>query len=111
MLVVCPYSTTPRLKFIAVFAPTVVFKVMRVVCIVLFVVYIEQNTLGSTFFSWSPQERIWTIIERVFTAVDNAYVFYTRIVTLMLNKYAGTNLHFSCGKSNPSCEIMKIWEE
>jgi hypothetical protein len=72
MLAVYPRSTTPRLKFLAIFTPAMMLKVMRVVSVVVFLVYLNQTSLGATYFAWSPQERAWTIIDRTFTALDNA---------------------------------------
>jgi hypothetical protein len=84
MLAVYPRSTTSRLKFFAIFTPAIILKVMRAVSIIVFLVYLNQGTVGATYFAWSPQERIWSFIDRTFTALDNAYVALAEFINLRL---------------------------
>jgi hypothetical protein len=74
MLAVYSSPLTSKPRFYAIFGITVVFKVLRVISISLFLVYIGRGPVHAVTFKWTSQERMWSLVDRCVTAVDNAYV-------------------------------------
>jgi hypothetical protein len=74
MLAVYSSPLTSKPRFYAIFGITVVFKVLRVISISLFLVYIGRGPVHAVTFKWTSQEQMWSLVDRCVTAVDNAYV-------------------------------------
>jgi hypothetical protein len=71
ILAVYPRSTTPRLQFVLIFTPPIVFKVVRIACWIGFLVALTRPGGQPPHFLWTKEERLWTVVERLFTALDN----------------------------------------
>jgi hypothetical protein len=75
MLAVYPYSTTPRLQFVALFSLPVCLKIVRLVAVGEIMYWDGTKTLQSaTALKLASQSQVWVVISRVFDAVDNLYV-------------------------------------
>jgi hypothetical protein len=73
MLAVYPRAATPTGRWLLIFTPPLVFKAVRVACWAGFLVALTVEPGGQLpHFYWTAEERRWTVVERSFTAVDNA---------------------------------------
>jgi hypothetical protein len=72
MLAVYPYSSTPRLKFVALFSLPLCFKVVRLLAMGETMYYAGQEMVNAgTSLTLAAQSQAWVVVGRVFDAVDN----------------------------------------
>lgn len=75
LLLAYPRPGTSCLTLTAVLAPAVIIELARVASIVLVGVYSYQDRQGAGLFVyWSASERLWLIVNRALSALDNTYV-------------------------------------
>jgi hypothetical protein len=74
MLAVYSSPLTSKPRYYVILGTTITIKMMRVVCIIIFLFYIGRGPVSSVTYQWNSQQRIWTIVDRCVTAIDNVYV-------------------------------------